>query len=130
MHARGAQHAPHVRVDGQDPGLSPPKPPAQIYAKVQCCAPPSGHAKAGHPGCGNVTQEAPGHSPGSRAQSQSRPPPQLLPGDAGDVEALVNTSVLMSVRPSSVMYLIDMLLRRQRNTCHARVPLNVIVGVL
>lgn len=42
----------------------------------------------------------------------------------------MKTSDLISVRPSSVMYLIDMLLRRQTNTWDACVPLNVIVGVL
>lgn len=63
VHARGAQHAPHMRVDGQDPGLAAPKPPAQIPAKVHWGAPPSGHAEAWHPGCGRVSQEAPGHSP-------------------------------------------------------------------
>lgn len=111
MHARGAQHAPHVRVDGQDPGLAPPKPPAQIPAKVHRCAAPSGHAKPGQPGGGRSSQEARGRPPQRerRAQPQSRSPPELSPGDAGDVEALVKTSDL--IEPSCVMYLIDMLLR-------------------
>lgn len=51
-----------------------------------------------------------GGAPG-QAPAPAREPP---PGHAGDVEALVNyTGVLdLYVRISSVMYLIDMLLRR------------------
>lgn len=53
-------------------------------------------------------------------------------GNAGDVEALVNRWIgdrgCCCVRPSSVMYLIDMLLRRQ--TWGSFVPVIIIVEVL
>lgn len=101
VHARGPQHAPHLRLDGQNPGLPPPQPPAQIPASVHWRTPPSGRTEAGRPtsSCG-ASKEAPCHTPQSRparwqAESRRSPrktrAPELSAGDAWDVEALVKS---------------------------------------
>lgn len=42
VHARGPQHAAQLRVDGQNIGLPPAQPPAQIPAPLKQRAPLSG----------------------------------------------------------------------------------------
>lgn len=107
VHARGPQHAPHLRLDGQNPGLPSPQPPPQVPAPVHRRAPPPAGTQTGRPSSRRPRDGAPRQPPQSRAphwdaapEGRARLPrgqsprgagaAQLPAGDAGDVEALVN----------------------------------------
>uniref|UniRef100_A0A3B5A707 Transcription cofactor HES-6-like n=1 Tax=Stegastes partitus TaxID=144197 RepID=A0A3B5A707_9TELE len=99
VHARGPQHAAHLRLDGQNSGLPSAQPPPQVPAQVHRRAAPH---PARPPSAGRPRHAPQRRPPGREAAPQrgARLPrgwtsgevgaPQLPPGDAGDVEALVN----------------------------------------
>lgn len=102
VHAWGPQHAPHLRLDGQNPGLPSPQPPAQVLAKVHQWMPPPALTQSGCPSSSQSSSMARHHNPQRRPPRWEGAPERRahLPhdwwqgetstGNAGDVEALVN----------------------------------------
>lgn len=105
VHARGPQHAPHLRLDGQNSGLPSPQPPPQVPAQVHRWAPPPAHTQTGGPSSCQSRDEAPRHNPQSRPREaaperrahlpcgwspRETGTPKLPAWNARDVEALVN----------------------------------------
>lgn len=132
VHARGPQHASHLRLDGQDSGLQAAQPPPQITAQVHWRLQPEpaqtrcpfrcpsairvGHAPQRAPQ--KATSEG-GFAPSAGGTAGEARTPQQSSEHDGDVEALVKTRawmilVIRLVSSSGVMYLIDMQLRRQK----------------
>lgn len=105
VHARSPQHAPDMWVDGQDSRLPSAQPPPQVFAQIHQRASP----QPAQTRCPTSSQPRhPRHTPQRRPPvceaapawwahlprgwtSGEAGPPQLPPGDAGDVEALVNS---------------------------------------
>lgn len=103
VHAWGAQHASHLWMDGQDPGLPSPQPPAQVSSQVCRWLLPPAQAPTGFPSscwpgdeCNSLrgachcqaSPEKKAHFPCGWSQSEpDHPWPPA--GRAGDVEALV-----------------------------------------
>lgn len=110
VHAWGAQHASHLRLDGQNSGLPSPQPPAQVLAPVCRRVLPPVQAGSGFPfSCwpgdeGNSgrgawhCQEAPEKRPRCPCgwSQRERTIPWPPAGCAGDVEALVMSGEAMS----------------------------------
>lgn len=110
VHAWGAQHASHLRLDGQNSGLPSPQPSAQVLAPVcrrwlppvqapsgfpfSCWAGDECDSQRGACHC-QAAPEKRAHCPCGWAQRE-RTIPWSPAGRAGDVEALVMSGEAMS----------------------------------